>query len=318
MPLSAASGHCSPRQRARLGRWFCASHPSTQALAYLPSVVLNRRRARDTLVIHRARFRFPVKYKVHFTSNFLFPFSLPLAFIQATTMDWKKTAKDKADSILDLIPKEWRLEKIPSVEEQRDVTGPYVQQFLSKQEVEITETDAVSIVAHTSSGKWKSVDVAKAFCHRAALAHQLLGCLHEIFFDAAIKDAEELDKYYAKHKKPIGPLHGLPVSLKDQFHVKGVETHMGYVGWIGTFQGKKGTGKEKQFESEMVRELRQLGAILYVKTSVPHTLMAGETVNNIIGWTKNAKNRNLSSGGSSGGEGSLIGFRGSPVGFGTE
>jgi hypothetical protein len=39
-----------------------------------------------------------------------------------------------------------------------------------------------------------------------------------------------LDEYYVKHGKPIGPLHGLPVSLKDQFHVKGVETTMGYVG----------------------------------------------------------------------------------------
>ncbi|KAK3711437.1 hypothetical protein LTR37_009616 [Vermiconidia calcicola] len=232
--------------------------------------------------------------------------------------DWKKTARDKADSVLALIPKEWRIEKIPSPQEQRDVTGSYIHQFLSKEEIEITETDAVGIVTKTSAGTWKSVDVAKAFCHRAALAHQLLSCLHEIFFDAAIKSAEELDQYYEKHKKPIGPLHGLPVSLKDQFHVKGVETHMGYVGWIGTFQGKKGTRKEKNYESEMVKELRELGAILFVKTSVPHTLMAGETVNNIIGWTQNPKNRNLSCGGSSGGEGALIGIRGSPVGFGTD
>ena len=191
--------------------------------------------------------------------------------------DWKKVGKDKAASVLDLIPQEWRLEKIPSVEEQRDVTGPYIQQFLSKEEVEITETDAVGIVAHTSAGTWKSVDVAKAFCHRAAIAHQLVSCLHEIFFDAAIKSAEELDAYYEKNKKPIGPLHGLPVSLKDQFHVKGVETHMGYIGWIGTFQGKKGTGKEKVYESEMVRELRSLGAVLFVKTSVPHTLVCIST-----------------------------------------
>ena len=89
----------------------------------------------------------------------------------------------------------------------------------------------------------------------------------------------------------MGPLHGLPVSLKDQFHVKDVETTMGYVGWIGTFEGKVGTGKEKVFESEMVRELRNLGAVLYCKTSVPHTLMAGETMNNIIGYTENPKNR---------------------------
>lgn len=93
---------------------------------------------------------------------------------------------------------------------------------------------------------------------------------------------------------------------------------MGYVGWLNTFEGKKDTGKERVFESEMVRELRNLGAILYCKTSVPHTLMCGETTNNIIGYTWNAKNRNLSSGGSSGGEGALIGCRGSPVGFGTD
>lgn len=83
---------------------------------------------------------------------------------------------------------------------------------------------------------------------------------------------------------PLGPLHGLPVSLKDQFHVKGVETTMGYVGWIGTFQGKEGTGMERIYESQMVKQLRDtMGAILYCKTSVPHTLMSGETINNIIG-----------------------------------
>lgn len=93
---------------------------------------------------------------------------------------------------------------------------------------------------------------------------------------------------------------------------------MGYVGWIGTFEGKKETGKDKVFESEMIGELRSLGAILFCKTSVPHTLMSGETVNNIIGYTWNPKNRNLTCGGSSGGEGALIGLKGSPVGFGTD
>lgn len=232
--------------------------------------------------------------------------------------DWKKAGKDKADAVYNLIPKEWRLEKVPSIEEQRDVTGTYVQQFLDKKEIEITETDAVGIVKNTTSGVWSAVDVAKAFCHRAAIAHQLLNCLHEIFFDAAIKDAEAADAHLKEHKKPIGPLHGLPVSLKDQFHVKDVDTSMGYLGWIGTFQGKKNTGKERKFESEMVRELRELGATLYCKTSVPHTLMCGETVNNIIGYTYNPKNRNLTCGGSSGGEGALIGLRGSPIGFGTD
>jgi len=232
--------------------------------------------------------------------------------------DWKQIGADYAAGVLSKIPQEWRIKDIPSIDSQPDVTGKYIQQYLSAREIEITETDAVGIVTQTSSGKWKSVDVAKAFCHRAAIAHQLVNCLHEIFFDDALQAAEWLDKYYDEHKKPIGPLHGLPVSLKDQFHVKGVNTHMGYIGWIDTFQGKKDDSRKGNFESEMVKELKSLGAILFVKTSVPHTLMAGETVNNIIGYTRNPKNRHLSSGGSSGGEGALIGLRGSPVGFGTD
>ena len=135
--------------------------------------------------------------------------------------DWKKAAKDKADQVLSLIPQEWRISDIPSAEQQRDVTGAYIQQFLDKKEIEITETDAVGVVEKTTSGQWSAVEVAKAFCHRAAIAHQLVNCLHEIFFDQAIAEAEKSDKYFKENNKPIGVLHGLPVSLKDQFHVKG-------------------------------------------------------------------------------------------------
>ncbi|KAL9035043.1 MAG: hypothetical protein Q9214_006770 [Letrouitia sp. 1 TL-2023] len=200
------------------------------------------------------------------------------------TSSWNESARSKRESIAKAIPQEWLIEVIPSSEEQRDVTGHYIHQFLSPKEIKITESDALDIVGKTSTGTWSAEEVTRAFCHRASLAHQLVGCLHELFFDAAIQDAKSLDSYLAEHQVPLGPLHGLPVSLKDQFHVKGVETTMGYVGWIGTFQGKKGTGMEKTHESEMVKQLRDtMGAILYCKTSVPHTLMSGETVNNIIG-----------------------------------
>lgn len=57
-----------------------------------------------------------------------------------------------------------------------------------------------------------------------------VSCLHEIFFEQALDNAQVLDDYFEKHGKPLGPLHGLPISLKDQFHVKGVETTMGYIG----------------------------------------------------------------------------------------
>ncbi|KIW75355.1 hypothetical protein Z517_10096 [Fonsecaea pedrosoi CBS 271.37] len=232
--------------------------------------------------------------------------------------DWESRAKAKREAILNSIPEKWRLQKIPSPEEQKDVTGSYIQQFLDEKEVTITETDAVGIAEKVAAGAWTAVDVTQAFCHRASLAHQLVNCLHETFFDAALESAKALDEYFAKNKKTVGPLHGVPVSLKDQFHVKDVETTMGYVGWIGTFEGNANDPRKGQYESEMVRELRALGAVLYCKTSVPHTLMSGETINNIIGYTWNPKNRYLCSGGSSGGEGALISLRGSPAGFGTD
>lgn len=232
--------------------------------------------------------------------------------------DWRKLAAAKRNEIAEAIPIEWRITNIPSPEKQRDVTGAYIQQYLTEREVEITEQDAVGIVEKTTTGQWTAVEVAKAFCHRAAIAQQLTNCLHEVFFDAAIKNAEELDKYFADNGKPKGMLHGLPVSLKDQFHIRDVDTSMGYIGWLGTFEGNKDDPRYRTFESEMVKELRALGAVLYVKTSVPHTLMCGETINNIIGYTMGCKNRLLSSGGSSGGEGALIGCKGSPVGFGTD
>ncbi|KAJ5727268.1 hypothetical protein N7493_005088 [Penicillium malachiteum] len=236
-----------------------------------------------------------------------------------TGTDYLVKGAAKRQAIFDTIPAKWRLEHpIPPATEVRDVTGPYIQQYLSEREIQITESDAVDIVAETTSGRWTALEVTEAFCHRAALAHQFVNCLHEVFFDAAIEDAKQLDAYFAQHKAPIGPLHGLPVSLKDQFHVKGVETTMGYVGWINTFEGKPNDPRRTVTESELTKELRNLGAVLYCKTSVPATLMSGETVNNIIGYTWNPKNRFLSSGGSSGGEGALIALRGSPGGFGTD
>ncbi|KAJ3476075.1 hypothetical protein NLG97_g9244 [Lecanicillium saksenae] len=153
--------------------------------------------------------------------------------IQTSRVSWQEAAAQKRAAVNDLIPQEWRIGDVPSAEDQPNITGDYIRQFLTPREVEITETEAEAILAKTTSGEWTAKEVATAFCHRAALGHQLVNCLHEIFFEAAIADAEKLDDYFAKHGKPVGPLHGLPVSLKDQFHVKGVETTMGYVGWIG-------------------------------------------------------------------------------------
>lgn len=76
----------------------------------------------------------------------------------------------------------------------------------------------------------------------------------------------ELDAHLADTGTTVGPLHGLPVSLKDQFRVEGTETSMGFVGLLG----KKET---KESESQVVTALREAGAVLFVKTNVPSGMM---------------------------------------------
>ena len=84
-------------------------------------------------------------------------------------------------------------------------------------------------------------------------------------FDTAIQTARDLDQYFKDHGTVKGPLHGLPISLKDQFHVKGYDTTMGYVGWIGTYEGSKDPAKVHKVDSQIVKELLSLGAVLYCK-----------------------------------------------------
>lgn len=76
-----------------------------------------------------------------------------------------------------------------------------------------------------------------------------------------------LDDYFKKHETTMGPLHGLPICLNDQFYVKGVDTTMGYIGWIDTYEGDTDLNKVHKVESPIVTELLSLGAITYCKVS---------------------------------------------------
>jgi amidase len=80
-------------------------------------------------------------------------------------------------------------------------------------------------------------------------------CLHEIMFDQTVERAQELDDYFIKHNSTCGPLHGLPIRLKDQFYVKGVETTMGYIGWIDTYEGDTDLSEVYKVESQIVIDL---------------------------------------------------------------
>ncbi|KZF18934.1 acetamidase [Xylona heveae TC161] len=222
-------------------------------------------------------------------------------------MAWESIAADKRSRILQSIPQEWLIGSKP--QDISVMNYPEKSGIMSKDELAITNSSATELVAQLSSGQQRAFDVTLAFCKQAALAHQLLNCCLEIFPEMALAQAKELDAYFEKYQKPVGPLHGLPISLKDQLRVKGLETSMGYVAWIGKYDEE---------DSVLTKLLRKAGAVFYVKTSVPQSLMVCETVNNVIGRTVNPWNRNWSCGGSSGGEGALVGFRGSIIGVGTD
>ncbi|OJJ05975.1 hypothetical protein ASPVEDRAFT_139371 [Aspergillus versicolor CBS 583.65] len=229
----------------------------------------------------------------------------------ADTNSWQSITQRKRDTLDALLPADFRLKHVPSAEEQKDVTQ-YIQQFLSTSELDITENhSAAALVDKLATGALSATDVTRAFCHRATIAHQLVNCLSEVLFSQALARAQELDEYLRVNGKPVGPLHGLPISLKDQFRVKDAETSVGYVAWLGKVE-------TEETESWVVKALKDMGAIVFAKTNVPTSLMCIETNNNIVGYTTNPHNRLLSSGGSSGGEAALLSLRGSILGLGSD
>lgn len=137
-----------------------------------------------------------------------------------------RCAQKRADQLSLILP-EWRLDPVPSIESAPDALE-YLRRILSPEELALTEeTDIAVLLRKLSSGELSSLKLTQVFAKRAALAHQLTTCCTEIFFEEAFAVAQELDDYLAKTGKTIGPLHGLPVSIKDLFSVQGVDTSIG-------------------------------------------------------------------------------------------
>lgn len=137
-----------------------------------------------------------------------------------------RCVQKRADQLSLILP-EWRLDPVPSIESAPDALE-YLRRILSPEELALTEeTDIAVLLRKLSSGELSSLKLTQVFAKRAALAHQLTTCCTEIFFEEAFAVAQELDDYLAKTGKTIGPLHGLPVSIKDLFSVQGVDTSIG-------------------------------------------------------------------------------------------
>ncbi|TVY89887.1 Acetamidase [Lachnellula willkommii] len=143
----------------------------------------------------------------------------------------------------------------------------------------------------------------------ASAAHKATNCLTEVVFECAVQRARSLDTYYEVNGKTTGPLHGIPITFKDQFNVKGVDTTIGYVGMAG---------KPATDDAAVLEILQGLGAIVIAKTNLPQSIMWCETENPLWGLTTNPLNPEFTPGGSTGGEGALLALRGSIVGWGTD
>ncbi|PYH90922.1 amidase [Aspergillus ellipticus CBS 707.79] len=230
--------------------------------------------------------------------------------------DWEALIANKLKDRAARIPLEWVLpgDILSQVDEHADVNafdilGKYG--LLTEEETRITESyDAQGLYREIVEGRLTSLEVCKAFCHRAAVAQQLTNCATEIFFEEAYERAKFLDDYLVEHGRPCGPFHGLPISVKDSFDVKGKASTLGYVSFL-----KNPNATEN---STLIDLLLENGAVLYIKTNVPQTMMTMDSVNNIFGRTLNPHKLSLGAGGSSGGEGALVAFRGSILGVGTD
>ncbi|KAF9225479.1 amidase [Gyrodon lividus] len=186
----------------------------------------------------------------------------------------------------------------------------YPQAILIDKHKAIVNCDATALVERIRKNVITSTEVLTAMVTVAVRAQDVTNCLTESCLKHAFARAAELDRHLKETGEVVGPLHGLPVSIKDHIKVKGLDTSTGYTAWAYNTVADS--------DALVVSILRKAGAIIYVKTQNPQTLLSLETNNNIFGRTLNPYNRKLTSGGSSGGEGALIACRGSPIGIGTD
>ena len=146
--------------------------------------------------------------------------------------------------------------------------------ILSDEELAITDTNVEDLVAKLASGQWSATLVVKAFMARATVAQVSTNCITELLPERALRRAAELDQHLSTHGTPVGPLHGVPISVKEHLGMKGLDLNGGFVGWVG---------RVSDDDALLLKPLWDAGAVFYVRTTQPQTLMHLETSSNLYG-----------------------------------
>ncbi len=154
-----------------------------------------------------------------------------------------------------------------------------------------------------------SVELMNAHLERIYRINPTLNAAVEILAESALEEARNADRRLVAGER-VGPLHGVPVSVKDSIDIRGTRCTAGTL-------GRKAAALATE-DATVVARFRKAGAIPIAKTNLPDLLFAYESDNLIFGRTNNPYDLARTPGGSSGGEAALISAGGSPLGLGSD
>jgi fatty acid amide hydrolase len=170
----------------------------------------------------------------------------------------------------------------------------------------ITDLSAGELAYRIRAGEISAQEVVESHIRRIEEVDERLNAVVIRTFDDARARAAEADSAL-RRGDALGPLHGVPVTLKEQFRVAGTEVTIGLPGQVGRVYDSDGP---------LVQKLRQAGSIVLGKTNVPQLLATVEVDSAVYGRANNPWNLDRTPGGSSGGEAAIIAAGGSPLGLG--
>jgi len=170
------------------------------------------------------------------------------------------------------------------------------------------EASASALARAIREGQLSSEELVRACLDRIAAVDDRLNAVVQVVAEDALARARTADAAL-KRGEGRGPLHGVPMTVKDSFDTAGVVTTGGTKGRAGFVPREDAT---------VVRRLKQAGAILLGKTNTPELTLGFETSNLVYGRTSNPYDLERTPGGSSGGAAAIVAAGGSPFDVGSD